>query len=145
MAILTNIVNTGRWPSVWKREYGTPIPKEPLPIEGEDQLRIISITNKLSMITEQFIIRWIWPHVCDKVDRNQYGGITSNSVSHYLIEITNFILYNMDLTIPVSTILTMVDFSKGFNKKNHGQLIMELHGMGVPALILRILVSFLTK
>ena len=51
----------------------------------------------------------------------------------------------MDLTTPVSTILTMVDFSKGFYRIHHGHLIVELHGMGVPAWILRILVSYLTK
>ena len=50
--ILIEIVRTGVWPAVWKIEYGTPIPKEPLPIEGEDGLRVISITKTSSMTAE---------------------------------------------------------------------------------------------
>ena len=44
--ILKKIVITGRWPSKWKDEFGTPIPKENPPLENEEQLRVISITNK---------------------------------------------------------------------------------------------------
>ena len=66
--ILKEIVMSRCWPISWKIEYGTPIPKEQLPIEGEDKLRIISITNKLSMTTEKFVLRWIWPHIQKKID-----------------------------------------------------------------------------
>ena len=130
-AILTEIVRTGEWPRQWKLEYGTPIPKESPPLTDEDQLRIISITNKLSMTSEKYILRWIWPFVRSNLDRDQFGGIAQNSVAHYLIEVTNFILYNLDLNIPVPSLMTMVDFSKGFNRIHHGALIEELYRMNV--------------
>ena len=142
--ILKEIVMSGCWPVSWKIEYGTPIPKEQLPIEGEDKLRIISITNKLSMTTEKFVLRWMWPHIQKKIDRDQFGGVAANSVSHYLIEVTNFILFNLDLKTPLATIMTLIDFSKGFNRIHHAGLIEDLHRMGVPIWILRILVSYLS-
>ena len=82
------------------------------PLENVEQLRVISITNKLSIMSEKFILRWIWPHIKHNIDRDQFGGISRNSVAHYLIEITNFILYNLDMKTPMATILTMFDFSK---------------------------------
>ena len=38
----------------------------------------------------------------------------------------------------------MVDFSKAFNRQNHGLLISKLSEMGVPGWLLRIVVGFLT-
>ena len=64
-------------------------------------------------------------------------------MAHYLIEITNFILYNLDMKTPMATILTMFDFSKGFNRIDHRFLIIELYNLDVPAWILRILISYL--
>ena len=60
------------------------------------------------------------------MDRDQFGGFFQNSVSHYLIEITNFILQNQDMTTPRATIMTFVDFSKPFDRIHHGVLIEEL-------------------
>ena len=40
---------------------------------------------------------WLMDYVGDKLDWAQYGGLRGNSISHYLIEFTNFILYNQDL------------------------------------------------
>ena len=145
LSIMRRIVVTGEWPAKWKQEWGTPIPKEALPITNEDQLRIISITNKMSMTAERFLLKWMWPYLKVHMDRDQFGGTASNSVSHYLIELTNFILYNIDLSTPLTTIMTMVDFSKGFNRVHHAALINELHSLGIPAWILRIVKSYLSN
>ena len=40
-------------------------------------------------------------------------------------------------------IVTLIDFSKGFNRIDHSKLIVELHRMNVPGWILRIIVSYL--
>ena len=79
------------------------------------------------------------------MDRDQFGGIAQNSVAHYLIEITNFILHNQDMATPMATIMTLVDFSKGFNRIHHGILIEELIHLGVPGWIVRIVVSYLSE
>ena len=63
----------------------------------EDELRIISLTNYFSKVFEQFVMDWLMEYVGDKMDWGQFGGLTGNSTSHYLIELVNFILYNKDL------------------------------------------------
>ena len=96
-------------------------------------------------MTEKFVLRWMWSYVKEYMDRDQFGGIAKNSVSHYLIEVTNFILYNLDLSTSCATMLTMIDFSKGFNRIHHGALVEELYRMGVPMWILRIIMSYLSE
>ena len=96
------------------------------------------------MITERSILRWMWPHIKEKMDRDQFGGLSNNSVSHYLIEITNFVLYNLDLPSPMASIATLIDFSKGFNRINHSILVKDLVDMGVPGWLTKILCSYLT-
>ena len=67
--------------------------------------------------------------------------IAENSVAHYLIELTAFILYNQDLRTPLATIMTLVDLSMD----HHGSLVEELFSMGVPPWIVRIVASYLTE
>ena len=64
---------------------------------NEDQLRIISLTNFYSKVFENFVIDWLMKYVGEKIDWGHYGGLKGNSISHYLIEFTNFILYNQDM------------------------------------------------
>ena len=33
----------------------------------------------------------------DKIDWGQYGGTKGSSISHYVIDLVNFVLYNQDL------------------------------------------------
>ena len=112
-------------------EYGTPIQKQTNPA-NEDQLRIISLTNYLSKQFEKFIIIWLLQYIGHKLDRNQYGGEKGSSITHYLTELINFILFNQDLTVPHAVVAVMVDFSKAFNRVDHNIVITMLSDMGVP-------------
>ena len=103
------------WPSLWKIEYGTPLKKIDEPV-NEDHLRIISLTNHLSKTFEKFVMIWILSFIGHKLDRNQFGGTKGCSVTHYLIEFINFVLFNQDLSEPHAVLATMVDFSKAFNR-----------------------------
>ena len=91
--------------------------------EDESMLRIISITHQMSTLMERFFIDWLMEFVGDKLDRDQFGGQKGHSVSHYLIEIINFVSYNQDLSKPLTTLLAGVDLSKGFNKVDHCKLV----------------------
>ena len=139
-----NITNTGQWPKSWKIEYGTPLIKEQNP-ETEDQLRIISLTNFLSKVYEQYVMQWLMVYVGDKLDWAQYGGEKGSSVLHYLIELVNFILYNQDMKIPHAVLAVMIDYSKAFNRINHNRIVTLLSNMGVPGWLLRIIIGFLTE
>ena len=57
--ILNSIITTQIWPEQWKTEYGAPIPKNTQHPANEDELRIISITARLSMVCEKFVAKWL--------------------------------------------------------------------------------------
>ena len=142
--IFRNIVRTGHWPKAWRTEYGTPLQKENNP-ETEDQLRIISLTAYFSKVFEKYVMSWLLEYVGKKMDWGQYGGAKGCSISHYLIDLVNYILYNQDLNVPHAVLAVMIDFSKAFNRINHNRIIAILSKMGVPGWLLRIVMGFLTE
>ena len=140
--IFRNIMKTGHWPRQWRLEYGTPLQKKSNPVD-EDDLRVISLTSYMSKQFEQFVVIWLLEHISDKLDWGQYGGRKATSISHYLIDFVNFILYNQDLAVPHSVIAMMIDFSKAFNRINHNIILTILSDMGVPGWLLKIVAGFL--
>ena len=129
---------------MWCTEYGIPLQKQTNPL-NEDQLRIISLTSFFSKNFENFVIEWLLKYVGDKMDPNQYGGQKENSITHYLIEFVNFVLYNQDMSSPRAVLAVMVDFKKAFNRQNQNKLITLLSDMGVPGWLLSIIIGFLTN
>ena len=127
---------------MWRTEYGVPLQKKANP-EDENQLRIISLTSFFSKTFENFVIKWLLEFVSDKLDPKQFGGQKGNSITHYLIEFVNFILYNQDMTNPNAVLALMVDFSKAFNRQDHNTPITILSDMGCPRWLLEIIMSFL--
>ena len=73
--------------------------------------------------------------------RNRVKG---SSISHYLIEIINFILHNQDFNLPVAVLACTIDFSKAFNRQNHNILVTKLSDLGVPGWLLNIIMGFLS-
>ena len=138
------MVSTFQWPKQWRIEYGVPLKKVANP-ENEDQLRIISLTNFYSKVYESFVIDWLMEFIGHKIDWAQYGGQKGNSISHYLIELTNFVLYNQDLKNPRAILAMMVDFSKAYNRINHNKLIQILSDLDVPNWLLKIIMAFLSE
>ena len=108
--LLNSISQSQEWPQPWKTEFVTPIGKIPLP-ESEDDLRPISLTPFFSKVMEQFVVLWILEVIGHKMDFRQYGGTKGNSVSHYLIELINFILLNQDSTESIGVLASLF---KGF-------------------------------
>ena len=142
--IFMSIIKSGEWPEQWLTEYGTVLQKVNQP-QCEDDLRVISLTNYFSKIFERFVMLWLMNFIGDKLDNRQFGATKGKFITHYFIEIVNFILYNQDLKIPHAVLLTLVDFSKAFNRSNHNILITLLSDMGVPGWFLKIVASFLKK
>ena len=143
--IFNSITISGEYPRQWIREYATPIPKEN-PVESEDDLRPISLTADLSKDYENFLMDWLEPYVQRKLDPGQMGGITGCSIIHYLITLFNFILEGLDINdnVPRSVVVALIDYSKGFNRISHQNLIIRLSDWGVPGWLLRILCSYLS-
>ena len=141
-SLLNNIVQSASWPDHYKVEYVTPIGKIPQP-ESEDDIRPISLTNFFSKVMEHFVVMWLLSFIGDKIDFRQYGGTKGNSVSHYLIEFINFILYCQDDKEPTAVLACLVDFAKAFNRQDHSILVTKLCDMGVPSWLLLLVISFL--
>ena len=147
--VYNNIVKSAKqgpakWPTTWKQEYGTPLQKTPEP-QNEDDLRIISLTAFFSKVMERFVVDWLMEYIGDWLDPKQFGGLKGNSISHYMIELLNFILYNQDYNLPIAVLICAVDFSKAFNRQNHNILIATLSDMGVPGWLLNIVMGFLSE
>ena len=130
--VISEIANTATWPTQWKKEFITPIGKIPEP-ETEDDLRPISLTPFFSKVAEHFVVMWLLEYIEDLIDIRQYGGLKGNSITHYLIELVNFILSNQESKEPTAILACLIDFSKAFNRQNHNILITKLSDMGVPA------------
>ena len=96
-------------------------------------------------MTEHFVVIWLLKFLGDKIDFSQYGGTKGNSITHYLIEFINFIMFNQDSTAQIAILACMVDFSKAFNQQNHNTLVTKLSDMGCPGWLLRIVMAFLSN
>ena len=90
------------------------------------------------------MIKWLLHYFGDKIDSKQFGGQKGNSITHYLVEFINFILYTRDMNNPQAVLALMVDFRKAFNRQNHNILVTLLSNMGVPGWLLKLVVAFLS-
>ena len=142
--IYRKITKTGKWPKKWRLEQGIALKKVPVPL-SEDEIRIISLTPFFSKQYEKVVMEWLLHFISDKLDLSQYGGRRGTSISHYLIDFINFILYNQDLKEPLAVLAAMVDYKKAFNRQNHSILITLLGDMGTPGWLLNIVVGFLLE
>ena len=141
--LINKIFSTGHWPSHWKMEQVTPIPKVPMP-ETEEDLRPIALTPFFSKVAEHFVVRWLLDHIGGQLDFRQYGGLKGNSISHYIIEFVTFILSAQDSSDQTAILACLVDFSKAFSRQNHHIIITKLSDMNVPGWLLKIVMAFLS-
>ena len=74
---LTNIINeclnSQVYPSLWKFEWVTPVPKLTHPKVIKD-LRKISSTSDYSKVFESFLKDWIMEDISGNIDIGQFGG-----------------------------------------------------------------------
>ena len=141
--IFRRVLATNQWPRDWARELGIALKKTTVPAT-ESATRIISLTAFWSKSLEGFVIDWLFQAIGNKLDFSQYGGLKGQSISHYLIDLVNFVLYNQDLNNPQAVLGVMYDFKKAFNRQEHNNLITILSDMGTPGWLLKIVMAFLT-
>ena len=128
------------WPTVWKRETVSVIPKNLSPA-GLSEMRNISCTPVLSKVMEFFLLERLRSEV--KVKPNQFGGIPGCGIDHYLVEVWDSILQNLDQPSSVSTLIS-VDFAKAFNTMSHQACLTAFHKKGCSPHSTRMIASFLS-
>ena len=123
---LESIYNTvpmqNEWPSEWKKEYQTIIPKKQNPQTMAD-LRNLSCTNFFSKVLESFVVDSIKSEIC--LSELQYGGLKGCGTDNFLVEVWNNMLETLD-TGGTALSLMSVDFSKAFNRLNHTACLKKL-------------------
>ena len=119
---LCNIFNSaslaGIWPSLWKQEIVTPIPKT-FPPKSTDDLRKIAGTKNLSKIFEALLSESIIADIQPNIDLAQYGNQKGLSTAHYLVKLVNRILTILDTynsAEKYAVIAHLIDWSKAFDR-----------------------------
>ena len=141
---LMNIYNTvlrgGKWPSVWKGEEVTVIPKTQAPTTLND-LRNLSCTSIFSKLLEHFFMKKLRGEVC--LSDDQYGAVPGCGATHMITEMNTAM--NEMIARPDSAVAIMsIDFKKAFNRMNHSVCLRALAAKGASSQTLRVCHSFLS-
>ena len=139
--IYNEVIKTFIWPTSWKAEYVTVIPKNSSPNDFGD-LRNISCTMLVSKILESYVLEWALEEVSTK--RNQYGGVKGCSGTHMIIKIWQKILTNLE-DRRTATILTSIDYAKAFNRLSFQHCLTSFAKKGATTPILKLIATFLTN
>ena len=91
--IFNKCFTSGSWPSLWKTETVSVIPKVTRP-SGPGQLRNLSCTPLFSKLMEAFILDRLKTEA--PLGNCQYGGIKGSSVDHFLVESWDSILQALE-------------------------------------------------
>ena len=132
------------YPSIWKFEWVTPVPKVGNPKELSD-LRKISCTSDYSKLFEGILKDWIIEDIADKFDIGQFGGQHGVGTEHMLVCLIDRVLYLLDRHSEKSAVIAAcVDWSAAFDRQDPTLIIKRFIEIGVRPSIIPILVSYLT-
>ena len=146
--IYVQAIASGIFPSRWKNEYVSPLPKVIPPTSPKDP-RNLSLTEFLSKAFERFLlngtsrIKGLLHYVRNYIDPNQVA-VAGSSCSHALVKMIDFILLATDdPSQPTAVVNMLADWFKAFNKCNHNIIVRILIAMKVPTWLLRLMMSYL--
>ena len=90
---VTDVVNSslrqGIWPSIYKMEIVTPVPKV-YPPKTMDELRNISSLSNLDKVAEKLVSKLMISDRKSSLDPSQYANHKGLSINHYLIQFIEF-------------------------------------------------------
>ena len=140
-SIYNEITRTRIWPSVWKQEFVTPIPKKTLPQSAND-LRNISCTALVSKIYESYVLQWLQEEI--KIKQNQFGGKKGSSVEHLLCALWHEIGTSLE-DQRAAAMVTAIDFAKAFNRLSYKHCLEALRKKGASSEVISLVATFLTN
>ena len=142
VAVLFNKASAaGQWPTRWKTEHITIIPKTGNP-SSLAETRNISCTPLFSKVLEGALLDQLRRELVP--DPDQYGGLKACGAEHMLIDVWESILEAMDEGKD-AVVLLGVDFQKAFNRMDHAVCIEQLESLGASRGSLAMVKSFLTN
>ena len=135
-AIYNSSLRDGHVPRIWRAAYVSHLPKKKPPKHIETDLRPISLTSVLCKQMEEFVVKWVWDIVQDRVDPNQYGSIKKSSTTHGLFDMLHQCYTSTDAPKQYARIL-LLDFYKAFDLINHNILLQKLASFGLPNILMK--------
>ena len=144
--IYTSIVNTGIFPSQWKRANVTPVHKK-----NDKQIignyRPISLLPVLSKVFEKIIFKHIYNHLISNnlISKHQSGFRPGDSCTNQLLSLINDIhcAFNDKNCLEVRSVY--LDMSKAFDKVWHDGLVYKLKQNGIKGKLLSLLINYLNQ
>ena len=117
---LTNIFNAclreGKYPTAWKQEYVTPVPKHVKTIETLKDVRKIASTSDYSKIFEYFLLELINQDILTKLNKTQYGGKKGVGTEHLIVAMIDRIKQAQDDPEKLAIILNSYDWKGAFDR-----------------------------
>ena len=136
--IINSSLRLGIWPSCYKREIITPIPKE-YPVLQVDMLRPISSLLTFNKVQEAVICEMVISDMSSNLDPTQYGNRKKTGIQHYLVKMLHRILSETDKNSRgqiKAVICNFVDWKQAYSRQSHILGIRSFIANGVrPSLI----------
>lgn len=133
--------SSGWWPTLWKAEEVTIIPKCLHPA-SLDQTRNISCTSVFSKLAESYLLERLNREV--ELPQEQFGGKQGMGTEHLLAELTTDLMSGLDTGLSCATVMSL-DFAKAFNRMSHPHCLASLARMGASNQTLATVFAFLKQ
>ena len=146
---MTDITNTCLnqqcFPTLWKKELITPVPKITHPKVLKD-LRKISGTSDYSKVYEDFLKDWIIDDISGNIYVGQFVGMKGSGTEHMLVCMVDRILKLLESReTGTAVIASMVDWASAFDRQDPTLAILKFIQLGVRPSLIPILVSYLSQ
>ena len=139
--IFKKALQTSVFPSTWKEAIVSPVYKKGSKLNVENY-RPVSLLCVPSKIFERIIFKRLFLHIAPILHDAQYGFRPGRSTVLQLLAMFSEIHRGLENDMDVDVILT--DFSKAFDKVDHGILLKKLYHVGIDGKLLRLLCSYLS-
>ena len=144
-SIINACLKDGRFPSLWKREWVTPVPKVKPgeKIKTCDNVRKVASTSDYAKCFEAFLQQWITEDIGKKIDINQFAGRKGSGPEHMLVLMIDRILSLLDRPGMKAVIKASVDWASAFSRTDPTETINKFLKLGVRPSIVNVLIDFL--
>lgn len=140
--IFDGIMSSGRVPEIWKQSYLIPIPKKGNSTEISNY-RGISIQSTIPKIFDKLLTRKILHHITPIIPPSQHGFTRARSTTTNLMCAAEFIQSHIYAGKQVDAIY--FDLSKAFDRVDHHIMAMKLAKLGMPYVLVRVIMMFITN
>ena len=114
--ILNTCLEQQVFPTLWKHEWVSPVPKVNNPKSIED-LRKISSTSEFSKLFEGFLKEWIMEDISPNIDPSQFGNQPGTGTDHMMVAFLDKILSMLDESDGhAAVIAALFDWSAAFDR-----------------------------